>query len=77
MFSAVAYARQPTGMSDCHENASAEGTLACGSVSYRLWLSVQGGSLAAALQGASRIFMPSSEPKDHGLRAQDDRFPAS
>jgi hypothetical protein len=59
-------------MSDCHENACAEGTVECGSASYRLWLRIQGGSFAAALQGASRIFMRSGEPKDHEIFAQDD-----
>jgi hypothetical protein len=56
----------------CHENACAEGTLECGSASYRLWFGIQGGSFAAALQGASRIFMRSGEPKDHEVCAQDD-----
>ena len=57
----------------CHENACAEGTLECGSASYRLRLGIQGGSFAAALQGASRIFMRNGEPKDHGVCAQGDR----
>jgi len=30
---------------------------------------IEGGSLAAALHGASRIFIHSGEPKDHGIFA--------
>ena len=37
----------------------------CGSVSYRLWFGFQGGSFAAALQGAVRIFMVSGCPWRH------------
>jgi hypothetical protein len=35
-------------------------------------LAIQGGSFAAALQGASRIFMHRSEPKDHEVCARND-----
>jgi hypothetical protein len=35
-------------------------------------LGVQGGSFAAAVQGASRIFVQRGEPKDHGICGQDD-----
>ena len=50
----------------------AEGALECGSVSYRLWLGFQAGSSAAAVQGASRIFMRGGEPKDHEVFARND-----
>ena len=40
-------------------------------------LGIQGGSEAAAVQGASRIFMQRGEPKDHGhLRSNPHSFPA-
>jgi hypothetical protein len=62
------------GMSDCHENACAEGTLEYGSSSYRLaYVPHEPKAVAAAtaLQGASRIFMQRGEPKDHGhLRSE-------
>jgi hypothetical protein len=48
------------------ENACAEGTLECGSARYRGSLEFQGGSFAAALQGASRIFMVSGCPSADG-----------
>jgi hypothetical protein len=56
----------------CHENGCAEGTLECGTVSYRLLLGLQGGSFAASLQGASRIFMRCGAPQAHKICAQDD-----
>ena len=56
----------------CHENGCAEGTLECGSVSYGLLLGLHGGSFAAALQGASRIFMQSGAPQAHEICAQHD-----
>jgi len=43
----------------CPENTCAEGALECGSASYRLSFGFQGGSSAAALQGAARIFVVS------------------
>jgi len=55
-------ARQPTSMSDCFENACAEGTLECGSVSYRRSLEFHGGSFAAALHDGLRILMVSGCP---------------
>jgi hypothetical protein len=60
----------------CHENGCAEGTLECGSASYRLvlseWKAASPLRFAAALQGASRILMQGGEPKDHGISAQND-----
>jgi len=43
----------------CFENDCAEGTLECGSASCRLSFGFEGRNSAAALQGASRIFMVS------------------
>ena len=57
-----------------HENDCAEGTLECGSGAAALNSKRYGGSSAAALQGASRIFMQSSKPKHHGICAHNDRF---
>jgi len=51
------------GMRGCFENRCAEGTLECGSVSYRLW---------SGSQGAARIFMKSGEPKDHEVDARNE-----
>ena len=45
----------------CPENDCAEGTLDCGSARYRLSDRLQGGSFAAAVQGASRIFIQGGE----------------
>jgi len=52
---------------NCFENASAEGTLECGSVSYRRSLEFQGGSFAAALHDGLRIFMLSGRPQPAGM----------
>ena len=49
-------------MSECFENACAEGALECGSASYRRSLEFQGGSFAAALHDSSRILMVSRGP---------------
>jgi hypothetical protein len=58
----------------CHE--SARSALECGSASYRLVFVECKAAVplrfAAALQGASRIFMDGGEPKDHEVCAQDD-----
>jgi hypothetical protein len=35
-------------------------------------LGIQGGSFAAAVQGASRIFMQCGEPKDHEICPRND-----
>jgi len=50
----------------CFENACAEGTLECGSVSYRRSLEFQCGSFAAALHDGLRIFMLSGCPAADG-----------
>jgi hypothetical protein len=39
-----------------------------------LSLGIQGGSLAAAVQGASRIFMQRGEPRAHGICARNDKL---
>ena len=62
----------------CHENGCAEGTLECGGLTPPSPLGLHaGGTLrrrqAVALQGASRIFMDSGEPKDHEIFAQNER----
>ena len=66
--------RDPCEILRCHENDCAEGTLECGSSSYRLFdpLESKAAAEAAALQGASRIFMHRGEPKDHEVCAQND-----
>jgi hypothetical protein len=55
---------------------SARSALECGSASYRLpFVQCKAAAplrFAAALQGASRIFMQGGERKDHGICAQDD-----
>jgi hypothetical protein len=56
-----------------HEGGSAEGTLECGSAATALSLGIEGGSSAAALQGASRILIHTGERKDHGICAGDNR----
>jgi hypothetical protein len=38
-------------------------------------LAIQGGSFAAAVQSASRIFMQGGEPKDREIFAQNDSQP--
>ena len=61
-----------------HENDCAEGTLECGGLTPpsplgRYALATLRRRRAAALQGASRIFMHGGESKDHDVLAQDDR----
>jgi len=50
----------------CFENPCAEGTLECGSASYRRLLAFNGGSPAAALHDELRIFMVSGCPSADG-----------
>jgi len=57
-------------IASCSENDCSEGTSECGSDSYRLCFEFHGGSFAAALQGASRIFMVHG----FGLRGNDVTF---
>ena len=54
---------RPASSSNC---VCAEGILECGSASYRLQLGMKGGSFAAALQGAARIFMLPGYPSAAG-----------
>ncbi|MGD0130026.1 MAG: hypothetical protein ABSF46_32305 [Terriglobia bacterium] len=50
----------------CHpESLLGEGTLECGSASYRRLIGFQGGSFAAALHDGLRIFLVSGRRKRH------------
>jgi hypothetical protein len=57
-------------MSDCFEKACAEGTLACGSASYRRSLEFQGGSFDAVLHDPMR---DCSEMDCHSERSEESR----
>jgi tetratricopeptide (TPR) repeat protein len=62
----------------CHENGCAEGTLECGGLTPPSPLCVYALGTprrrqAAALQGASRIFMHGGEPEGHEVYAQDNK----
>jgi hypothetical protein len=55
----------------CDENCCAEGASEYGKAGYRLFGGIQGGSFAAAVQGALCTFMQRGEPQDsRNLRLQ-------
>jgi len=60
----------------CSEEAGSEGIMECGSASYRPSLEFQGGSFAAALHDALRIFMISGcqSANEHERRLWNRRF---
>ena len=65
-------AARPSVIPRCHANACAEGALECGSGAAAFPPGIQGGSSAATLQGASRIFVHGGERKHHGVYARND-----